>query len=603
MSRADDKSAKGGKVRDKSLAKKSKEATEGLVVFTQESSKLSANKGSGNLISLEHGIVSEKPSVPHGVKRSAESDVIVNDGSLDSSGVVPNPSDFVFGKVPQGLDRGRVSSNDPSVQDMLKHMCSFFSQGTKDAQNGDGLPPASKKARVDLAAPDPDYYEYGAENEANGEYGYEEHGYEEQGYEHASPSGIDNLTIGELTQRLDDEPGGERLDLVLRLRSLLESDDPEKDSAEYLRYSDMIKCLKSLLVLEEIAPVKGSPKPRSAAREPLTKKDVSDILPLSDLVRQSILKKHAELVGKEVAALEGLVAFPCRNIKRNTLKAARFRSQFYRLEGDPICPTAGKVDHDFSTLWSESHKNPTYISMDFKTVSSLESSARKSLSTLSHLEWFATGISKIFDALGDVPMDEESTGLVTLGKRLTSSIGMVSESLVEEQSQTLSTAVLARREAVLLDAPVRSQLPGNIRSWLMGQPFLQGASLFGKVCDMGAPILESYEKRDTNRSMAGAFERMSKRSASGRTRPSSQSRGTRGTRGGSARARGAHEGASRGARGGRNPQWGQGAETEYFQSARAHQGGPRGGRNRGRGRGSRPNRGGRGGGRGETRYY
>jgi hypothetical protein len=38
----------------------------------------------------------------------------------------------------------------------------------------------------------------------------------------------------------------------------------------YLRYSDMIKSLKALLVLEDvIASVDtGSPKPRSAAREP-----------------------------------------------------------------------------------------------------------------------------------------------------------------------------------------------------------------------------------------------------------------------------------------------------------------------------------------------
>jgi hypothetical protein len=199
-----DKSSKRG---DQPSVKKSKEATEGLVVFAQEGSKHSANRGSCDFISLEHGIVTEKPTGPHGVKRSAETDVIVNDGSLNTSGVVPtleSSAPYVFGNVSHDLDRGRDPTNDPSMQAMFKHMQFFYTHGNMDAQNVELLPPASKKVRVDLASPEPDYYEYGEEDEADGEYGYEELGYEE----HTPASEIDNLTIGELTHRLDGEPCG-----------------------------------------------------------------------------------------------------------------------------------------------------------------------------------------------------------------------------------------------------------------------------------------------------------------------------------------------------------------------------------------------------------
>jgi hypothetical protein len=111
----------------KQSTKKSRAATEGVVVMPQESSKHSNKGSSGLLISLEHGIVTEnsvKPksstvSSPHGVKRpAAVADAVIGDDAPYTSEESPtmNVADS------HGLDRGVDPTKDPAMQAMFKHM-------------------------------------------------------------------------------------------------------------------------------------------------------------------------------------------------------------------------------------------------------------------------------------------------------------------------------------------------------------------------------------------------------------------------------------------------------------------------------------------------
>jgi hypothetical protein len=624
------KTNKVGKETDpKKNVTKSKEDVEGVKPKTVlETITLVANapakKGSTDgklpLISLDHGLTAEGQfgDFDADVRTPGQSPRGSDRLLKRSSTAMASPS-----QASQNAEDANMRMN-PAMQLMFQNMCNFMSANSTLA--GSQMPPAMLPSQANIDEGPPPKRARRADH-SDYAYSYEEEEEEEEDVEweetnpefHQDDLDVNDLTLGQLTQRLGRDPSDEGYELVSRLKALFESDEPSKQAAEYLKYSEMIKQLKDLLKLSNSKEGLRSPKPRSMVREPLTPKDSSDVLPLSSLVRENLLKKHSELVGKEDASLDGLLAFPSRSNKGQFLKAAQFPAKYYRIETDPISHSAGKLDHDFNTLWSEPQKEPSHIRSDSRSFVGIETASRRSLITLSHLEWFTKGIDSIFESLsesvrtresvrvreashvmdygGDSDQDREAAleresvrnrqdaRLISLGKRLTSSIGRVSETVVEEQSQILSTTVLTRRDSTLYH--LRETAPTNVKTWLRNQPFLQQSSLFGKVSDAGAPLLESHEKRSTNLSMIGAFEALSKPHKAASTRGYSQrGRGPRFSRG---RARGTFL-----PRGDRNvPR----REPENFQGRR-----PVGNRGaRARAQGTRPNRGRRGGFRG-ARY-
>jgi hypothetical protein len=237
--------------------------------------------------------------------------------------------------------------------------------------------------------------------------------------------------------------------------------------------------------------VESPPRARSACREPVATKDMSDSLSLAGLVSASLIGKHFEMVGTEEAALEGNIAYPVSSSFKagKFTKPPVFKPMFYEIHGSPIAPTAGALDHEFSSLWGyHSYRAPTTCVVKTKTVASLETSSRRYLSVLSHLDWFSLAVGNVIDVLGKkLPeSDKEGRQLATLCKRLCESVGRVSELLVSEQSQVLATTTSIRRDAVLRSH--KSLMTEDLSTWFSNQPLLQ-KSLFGRVNEVASPLV------------------------------------------------------------------------------------------------------------------
>jgi hypothetical protein len=276
-----------------------------------------------------------------------------------------------------------------------------------------------------------------------------------------------------------------------------ERSEDTKAELEYISYKEMVVAVKTFLgdlvpCDESVTPM-SPPKARSACREPVAPKDMSDSLPLANLVSAALSRKHFELVGTEDYSMEGTVPYPASSTIKSGkyTKPPPFQSKFYKIQGNPIFPSAALIDQEFSSLWgSRSCREPRTYYMEPKTMANLETSSRRCLSVISHSDWFSLAIENVIDALGKLVPDsvkEEGRQLTSLGKRLCESVGRINELLAEEQAQVLANITLMRRDGVL--SGHKSQMTDDLAVWFRNQPFLQKRSLFGKVNEIATPLV------------------------------------------------------------------------------------------------------------------
>jgi hypothetical protein len=213
----------------------------------------------------------------------------------------------------------------------------------------------------------------------------------------------------------------QRAQFVQSLEAMVESQDQEDTDEvtehEYISYKEMVVAMMefwgSSVPSDENMTAESPPSARSACREPVATKDMSDSLPLASLVSASLKCKHFEMVGTEEAALEGNIAYPVSSSFKagKFTKPPSFKTRFYKIQGSPIAPTAGALDHEFSSLWGyHSCREPQTCVIDTKTVASLETSSRRCLSVLSHSDWFSLAVGNVIDVLGKRLPESDNEG-------------------------------------------------------------------------------------------------------------------------------------------------------------------------------------------------